>query len=115
MKQKFRQNNGQVLLNFTDQADGEKKFALYRWDQQQPMSEEVAKVSLGKRSHQEREGGVDQLEHVRNYCFSQQPNDAKDEFVLHLDPKTNEALFTAVSTKLAIVKKKAMKLTAEEE
>ena len=34
---------------------------------------------------------------------------------MHLDPRTNQAVYLPVSTKLAIAKKKASKLSAEEE
>ena len=47
IKKQFHLNNGQLLLHFSDQGD--KKFALYRFDHEKELPEDLAKVTLGKR------------------------------------------------------------------
>jgi hypothetical protein len=88
-KQKFHVNNGQLLLHYQDVAD--KKFALYRHDHSTKLPDDLAKLTLGKRAAASRPDDLNQAvqyEHVRNYCYSQIPNETKDEFIIQLD-KTN--------------------------
>lgn len=63
-----------MLVNFHDQQENEKKFALYRYDHEAKIPHGLMKNSLGKRSPPdnlpELEKSV-QLEHVKNYSFSQ--------------------------------------------
>jgi hypothetical protein len=49
LKKAYKSNNGQLLMHFQDQSDGDKKFALYRYDHEKEMPDEIAKLSLGKR------------------------------------------------------------------
>jgi len=61
------------LFTFADKEDGETKCALYRYDHKEEMTDDLAKVSLGKRhatSRPEDLNHVNQMEHVRNYAFS---------------------------------------------
>lgn len=45
----MRNNNGQMLLNYYDNLENEKKFALYRWDHQKDSSADFQGMTLGKR------------------------------------------------------------------
>jgi hypothetical protein len=83
LKSHFHLNNGQLLLHYSDQGD--KKFALYRFDHEKELPEDLAKVTLGKRVATKRPYDLDQAiqyEHVRNYGYSQIPNETKDEFII---------------------------------
>lgn len=115
LKKLHGSNNGQILVNYLDQLDNDKKFALYRWDAEQTLPEDVAKVTLGKRAAPDGLNSTTQLEHVRNYCFSQHQNDSRDEYVLHIDPATKTATYMPISTKLALLKKKRMQLLSQED
>lgn len=55
------------------------------------------------------------MEHLRNYSYSQHPNDQKDEFILKLDPKSNKAEYLAIATKLAVIKKKKVMYVSQED
>ena len=46
-KKQFYQNNGQLMMHYQDRND--KKFALYRKDHETELSDELAKITLGKR------------------------------------------------------------------
>ena len=92
LKQKYHSNNGQVLFTFLDKEDNETKCALYRYDHKEEMPDDLAKVSLGKRpqiSRPEDLNNAIQMEHVRNYAFSQHQNEAKDEFIIQIDNSKN--------------------------
>lgn len=39
-----------MLLNFFDNLESEKKFALYRWDHQQDTTSDLKQKILGKRT-----------------------------------------------------------------
>ena len=49
-----------------------------------------------------------QYEHVRNYTFSKQPNESKDDFVLEFDDDKKVVKFCEINQKLALHKKKKM-------
>jgi hypothetical protein len=49
IKKKIGMNNGQLLVNFVDTLENDKKFALYRYDASKPFDEEMARITLGKR------------------------------------------------------------------
>lgn len=69
--EKLKNNNGQMLINYFDNLENEKKFALYRWDHQENSSTEVQKATLGRRISSTKD--LDQLyqfEHLRNYSYS---------------------------------------------
>ena len=88
LKQKYHTNNGQALFTFFDKADNENKCALYRFNHKEEMPEDLAQLALGKRlatSKPEDLNNVIQMEHVRNYAFSQHRNEAKDEFIIQVD------------------------------
>ena len=60
-------------MKFQDQLDGDDKFALYRHDYEKEMSDDLAKVVLGKRVAEDRPDDLNkavQSEHVRSYCYS---------------------------------------------
>jgi hypothetical protein len=49
------------------------------------MDDDLAKITLGKRVAENRPDDLNkalQFEHVRSYCYSQVPNDARDELVI---------------------------------
>jgi hypothetical protein len=58
LKKQFHLNNGQLMLHFADQGD--KKFALYRFDHEKELPEDLAKVTLGKRVATKRPYDLDQ-------------------------------------------------------
>ena len=69
-KKLFHHNNGQLMLHFQDRTD--KKFALYRFDHEKELSDELAKITLGKRVASNSPYDLNQalqFEHVRNYCY----------------------------------------------
>ena len=55
------------------------------------------------------------LQHVRNYSYSQHPSEQKDEFILKMDPRTNQAVYLPISFKIALLKKKKMLYLSQEE
>jgi hypothetical protein len=79
------------------------------------MPSEVRKLVLGKRMAPEGHAQVQQLEHIRNYTFSQQPLQTHDEYVLHIDPATRMARYVPVAIKLALLKKKRMVMLNDED
>jgi hypothetical protein len=36
-------------VKFADKIENEDKFALYRWDHEEPTAKDISKVALGKR------------------------------------------------------------------
>lgn len=61
------------MVHVKDDVDGDKKFALYRFDHEKEMPDDLAKITLGKRVATDRPEDLDktmQFEHVRNYCYS---------------------------------------------
>jgi hypothetical protein len=109
LKKKYHKNNGLLILNFNDQAENEKKFALYRYDHQKQAPSALSKIALGKRpppkSISELEA-VTQFEHIKNYSFSQYHNKSKEEFIVQFDEKADKVLYHPIATKLALLKKK---------
>lgn len=73
------------------------------------MPDDLAKITLGKRVATDRPEDLNQtiqFEHVRNYCYSQIPNEAKDEFVIQLDRSKNVMKYQPIGAKLALQKKR---------
>lgn len=82
------------------------------------MSDDLANIVLGKRVAENRPDDLNkalQYEHVRSYCFSQVPNDAKDEFVIQLDSSKNIVKYEPIKTKLALQKKRKIVSMAPED
>ena len=70
------------------------------------MPDDLGKVTLGKRVMQagssEELNNVIQVEHVRNYAFSQHQNEAKDEFIIQIDNATKQIKMFPVQSKVAL-------------
>ena len=49
-----------------------------------------------------------QYDHVRNYCFNQFPIEARDEFVIQVNPDKQSVSYIPINTKIALHKKKKM-------
>lgn len=49
LKNKYHLNNGQILVNFHDNQENEKKLALYRFDDTNKIPGDLLKQTLGKR------------------------------------------------------------------
>ena len=48
-KEKYKNNNGQILLNFVDKNDDAKKLALYKYNHTEKMPSDLTDTILGKR------------------------------------------------------------------
>jgi len=73
------------------------------------MTDDLAKITLGKRAAENRPDDLSkalQFEHVRSYCYSQVPNDARDELVIQLDSSKNIVKYQPINIKLALQKKR---------
>jgi hypothetical protein len=82
---------------------------LYRLDYEKEMTDDLAKITLGKRAAENRPDDLNkalQFEHVRSYCYSQVPNDARDELVIQLDSSKNIVKYQPINIKLALQKKR---------
>ena len=88
------------------EGKSEKKLALYRYDCENKNKD----IQLGKRSHDEmikmgsHVGQAIQLEHVRNFGFSQQEVSAKNEFIFQIDRVKQKAFFSQIDNKIALIK-----------
>lgn len=43
---------------------------------------------------------------MRNYCYSQIPNETKDEFIIQIDKEKNLVKYQPINAKLALTKKR---------
>lgn len=72
MKDRYKKNNGQMLVNFVDKVDDEKKLALYKFNHQEKMPSDLVQATLGKRGVTDRDLEVaTHYEFVRDYGFTQ--------------------------------------------
>lgn len=109
MKESYKRNNGQVLLSFTDKSEDQKKFALYKLNHKEKLPSDLAHTILGKRSADQRIKDLEeatQYEFVRDYNYTQQQLNAKNEYVIKLDNVRSQMTFLPIKNRIALVKKK---------
>lgn len=122
LKKKIEANDF-LLHSFIDREDeNHRKYALFKYNESQPLTEEQKESILGKRhksiaSHSELERAV-KLEHVRDYIYTTQHTEEllNDFFVAiprtalstqtNHDNKNEVVRFLPISSKIGLLKKK---------